>query len=100
MVVVDNSVRFSLICPFFIHFMYRYKIMKVVLLVAVLCLTGVWTAKPKKFFHPLSDELVNHINSMKTTWKVTFQASRLFSCSARCNSSAFRQGAISTENSP
>ena len=26
--------------------------------------------KSNKYFHPLSDEFINHINSMKSTWKV------------------------------
>jgi len=43
--------------------------MKVLFLVAALCFAGVMSAKPKKFFRPLSDELIDHINSMKTTWK-------------------------------
>jgi hypothetical protein len=26
--------------------------------------------KSNKYFNPLSDEFINHINSMKSTWKV------------------------------
>lgn len=26
--------------------------------------------KSNKYLHPMSDELIDHINSMKTTWKV------------------------------
>jgi hypothetical protein len=33
--------------------------------------------KSNKYFHPLSDEFINHINSMKSTWKVTYKLSVL-----------------------
>ncbi len=47
--------------------------MKIVLSIifAVVLVTGeAKKLKSNKYFNPLSDEFINHINSMKSTWKV------------------------------
>lgn len=42
----------------------------VLLLVVGLTLAGKSTKKSNKYFDPLSDEFINHINSVQSTWKV------------------------------
>ncbi len=42
----------------------------VLLLVVGLALAGKSTKKSNKYFDPLSDEFINHINSVQSTWKV------------------------------
>lgn len=41
-----------------------------VFLTIVLVSTQAKKLKSNKYFHPLSDEFIDHINSMKSTWKV------------------------------
>jgi len=44
----------------------------VLLLVVGLALAGKSTKKSNKYFDPLSDEFINHINSVQSTWKVRY----------------------------
>lgn len=43
-----------------------------VVLSFVLAVTQAQKLKPSIYLHPMSDKLIEHINSLKTTWKVSF----------------------------